>query len=86
MSKYETDERRDMNFAIRLVNSVFEEKVMQFHKQTVYLVQSGGGDLGEIRFRYGSWRFIPRHGAEITGEQIALIGKKQLELDENDRA
>lgn len=58
---------------------------MEFTDQKVVLVQTGGGSLGEIRYRYGSWRFLPFNGVEITGEQTAKIAQKQQELDANER-
>lgn len=59
---------------------------MIFTDQKVVLVQTGGGSLGEIRFLYGSWLFIPFEGVEIKGEQTAKIAQKQQELDENERS
>lgn len=58
---------------------------MIFHKQIIYLVQTGGSSIGELRYRYGFWCFLPFEGAEITGEQNAQIAQQQKELDDNER-
>ena len=58
---------------------------MTFTDQKVVLVQSGGGRLGELRFKYGCWHFLPFDGVEITGEQNAKIAQQQKELDDNER-
>lgn len=57
---------------------------MIFHKQTIYLVQTGGGSIGELRFICGFWCFLPFEGVEITGEQNAQIAQQQKELDDNE--
>jgi len=48
-------------------------------------VQANRGILGELRFKYGYWHFIPAKDVEITGEQNAKIAQQQQELDENER-
>lgn len=57
-----------------------------FTDQKVVLVQACGGSLGEIRFRYDSWRFLPFADVDITYQQITGIAKKLKELDDNERS
>ena len=56
---------------------------MEFHQQTIHLVQTGGVTIGEIRFRYGLWQFRARVDIDINGEHAAKIAQKIKEIEDN---
>lgn len=57
---------------------------MEFHQQTIHLVQCSQGIIGEIRFRYGLWQFVPCKNVEINGEQMAQIAQQIKGIEDSE--